>query len=104
MTNVARAGGNADDAPVGAFPDDATGGFIKFQEENNLYNIYDEGNFMTGKAYSLIETPLSDVKVGAHVNNAATSRSRRAGGLADSPADQRALKNGYNYKGVVLKK
>ncbi|MBX3241948.1 MAG: hypothetical protein KIT80_13250 [Chitinophagaceae bacterium] len=104
MTNVTRAGGNAGDAPVGAFPDDGTGGFIKFQGENNLYNIYDAGNFMTGKAYSLIGTPLSDVKAGAHANNALTSRNRRAGGLADSPADQRALQNGYNYKGVVLKK
>jgi len=103
MAAVSKAGGNSNQG-VGVFPDDLTGGFIKFQDDNSLYNVYDAGNFMTGKAYSMIGVAESDVKLGAHVNNAVTSRDRRSGGLKDSKADQQALHNGYNYKGVIWKK
>jgi RHS repeat-associated protein len=102
MYNVASEGGNSNYSP-GPFPDDGTNGFIKFQGDNSLYNIYDAGNFMTGKAFSLIGMPIGESTLGAHVNNALTSRNRIEGGLWDSKSDQRALNNGAAYKGVIWK-
>jgi len=105
MAAVSKNGGNANQVPGEvdpAFPPDGTGGFIKFESDNTLYNIYDAGNFMTGKAYSLLNVPLDLVKDGANMNNIITSRDRdRSGGLLDSKADQDALTKGYNYKGVI---
>ena len=100
MAAVSKDGGNSNQG-VGIFPPDGTGGFIKFQNDNNLYNVYDAGNFLTGKAFGMVDVTESAVKKGAHINNAVTSR---GGGLSDSKADQQALSNGYNYKGVVWKK
>jgi len=103
MANVARDGGNANRA-AGVFPEDGTNGFIKFQNDNTLYNEYDAGNFMTGKAYSMVGVSEDAVKLGAHANNAVSGRDRRSGGLKDSNADQQALHNGYNYPGVIWRK
>ena len=105
MANVSQQGGNANQG-VGVFPPDGTGGFIKFENENTLYNVYDAGNFMTGKAYSLIGVDEGTVKTGAHINNAVSTATRtdRSGGILDSKADQRAIHNGYNYKGVIWAK
>ncbi len=99
MAAVSRIGGNSNPG-VGVYPDDGTGGFIKFQNDNTLYNVYDAGNFLTGKAYSLIGVAEGDVKLGAHANNAVTSRERRGGGLKDSDADQQAIHYGYIYNGI----
>lgn len=103
ITSVAKEGGNSNvgNAVQGTYADDGTLGFIKFENTNTLYNVYDAGNFMTGKAYSLIGMAESDLKLGAHVNNIVTSRDRRNGGLKDSNADQQALHNGYNYPGII---
>ncbi len=101
MAAASRSGGNANQGS-GVFPADGTGGFIKFQNENTLYNTYDAGNFMTGKAYNMLDVPLNMVKAGAHAQNVVSRRS--INGIADSDADQRALKNGYNYKGVIWKR
>lgn len=53
----------------GATSPDRTGGFIKFEETNFLYNVYDAGNFKTGKAFQLIGTPLDILKNGANTSS-----------------------------------
>ena len=103
MAASSKAAGNSNQGD-GVFPPDGTGGFIKFEGDNSLYNVYDAVNFMTGKAYSMIGVDEGDVKLGAHLNNAVTSRNRISGGLKDSDADQQALHNGYNYQGVIWRR
>jgi len=104
MSQVTVDGGNANlDPTEAAFPDDGTGGFIKFQDSNKLYNVYDAGNFATGLAYSLIDVPEITVKIGAHANNVVSGRGRDKS-LLDSKADQQAIHDGHNYKGVIWKK
>ena len=92
------------DLHVGVFPDDGTGMFIKFENSNTIYNVYDAGNFMTGKGYNLLGSAEEDAKLGAHANNMVSDRRRRGDSLLDSDADQRALSAGFNYSGVIIKK
>jgi hypothetical protein len=94
MAAVSKEGGNANPGP-GVFPPDGTGGFIKFEESNTLLNIYDAGNFMTGKAFGMAGFTLGEIKAGAHIN----SFLARDG--SDTKADQRAIESGYKYTGVV---
>ncbi|WP_128330293.1 hypothetical protein [Apibacter sp. HY039] len=47
LAGITRKGGNYPKAQ-GTFPKDGFGGFIKFQNSNTLYSVYDAGNFMTG--------------------------------------------------------
>ena len=82
----------------GATPADGVGGFIKFEGSNTLYNIYDAGNFMTGKAFQMIGAPLDVLKNGANLSSKITLNG------PDSAADQRAITNGYNYNKVIWKK
>jgi RHS repeat-associated protein len=101
MAATSKQGGNVNQGkPIGGgdFPPDGTGGFIKFDGENTLYNIYDAGNFLTGKAFSLIGIPLSQVKAGAHINSVVTFEG------TDTASDQNAISNGYKYGGVQWKK
>lgn len=100
MAHVSRAGGNSNQG-VGIFPDDGTGMFIKFENSNTIYNVYDAGNFMTGKGYSLLGSAEEDAKLGAHANNLVSDR---GDSLLDSDAVQRALSAGFNYSGVIIKK
>lgn len=93
MSLVSNNGGNAGQG-TGAFPADGTGGFIKFENSNTLYNVYDAGNFMTGKALNLLGVPTSLILTGGDIN----SRMTRNG--PDTAADQNALYNGANYSGV----
>ena len=106
MSTEAENGGNAnlDENNHSGFPADQTGGFVKFQDSNKLYNVYDAGNFMTGKAFGMIGVSEEEVKQGAHANNFFARRERTGGGFLDSAADQRALSDGHNYKGVIWKK
>ncbi|OPB95787.1 hypothetical protein BAS10_09080 [Elizabethkingia meningoseptica] len=78
----------------GATPPDGAGGF----GTNTLYNVYDAGNFKTGKAFQLIGAPLDVLKNGANVSSKATLNG------PDSKADQQAITNGYNYNRVKWKK
>jgi RHS repeat-associated protein len=104
MNAVVKEGGNANlDETSGLFPRDGTGGFIKFQSDNTLYNVYDAGNFMTAKGFNLIRVAKDELKFGAHLNNIILGRNRGKR-LLDSEADQRALDNGYDYGGVSWKK
>jgi RHS repeat-associated protein len=99
MSTVGEKGGNANQDPFnGGFPADQTGGFIKFQDDNTLYNIYDAGNFLTGKAFSMIGLSEGRILAGADLNSRITFNG------ADTTADQQALKNGINYGGVIWKK
>lgn len=88
-------------APIqggGSRPDDGVGGFVRFEGTNTLYNVYDAGNFMTGKAFQLIGAPLDVLLNGANISSKATLEGK------DTPGDQRAVTNGYNYNGVKWKK
>ncbi|WP_407478963.1 RHS repeat domain-containing protein, partial [Elizabethkingia anophelis] len=82
----------------GATPPDGAGGFIKFEGNNTLYNVYDAGNFKTGKAFQLIGAPLDVLKSGANTSSILTGKGK------DSAADQQAMTNGYNYNRVQWKK
>ena len=82
----------------GATPPDGTGGFVKFEGTTTLYNVYDAGNFMTGKAFQMIGAPLDVLKNGANTSSVLTGKGK------DSQADQRAITNGYNYNRVGWKK
>lgn len=77
-------------------PEDSKGGFIKYEGSNMLYNLYDAGNFLTGKSFQMLGGPLRELQKGAHVNNWLTH-----GFTKDSPADQRAISNGWNFTGVL---
>ncbi|WP_159439397.1 DUF6443 domain-containing protein [Tenacibaculum agarivorans] len=70
---------------------DGRGGFFKFGNSNTLYNLYDAGNFVTGKAFNALGMSLKRVLEGANIN------SRITGFGPDTPADQRALTNGYKF-------
>jgi hypothetical protein len=96
MSGVAYRGGN--NPAGGTFPPDGYGGFIKFESSNTLYNIYDAGNFLTGKAFNLLDISLNKTLDGANFNSRVTLNG------PDSAADQRAITNGYNYKGIKWKK
>ncbi|QQQ30447.1 RHS repeat-associated core domain-containing protein [Chryseobacterium indoltheticum] len=82
----------------GATPTDGAGGFVKFEGSNTLYNVYDAGNFMTGKAFQLIGAPLDVLKNGANTSSVLTGKGK------ESQADRNAVTNGFNYKGVQWKK
>jgi RHS repeat-associated protein len=71
-----------------------TGGFIKFESGNTLYNIHDAGNFLTGFAFEAVGYSWTELKIGAYANQP----------LSESQADQRALKTGYDYTKVFGKK
>jgi RHS repeat-associated protein len=101
MAQVSNEGGNSNQG-VGKFPPDGTGMFIKFESSNSIYNVYDAGNFMTGKGYNLLGAAEGDAKLGAHTNNILTDPRRRGSSILDSDADQRALSAGFNYKGIRL--
>ena len=99
MGDVVRNGGNY--PPLsggGATPTDGMGGFILFEGSQTLYNVYDAGNFMTGKAFQMVGYPLNTLKTGANISSILTGNGR------DTEADQRAIANGYNYNRVIWKK
>ncbi|AKK73672.1 hypothetical protein OK18_14630 [Chryseobacterium gallinarum] len=99
MGAVVQEGGNYPPSQGGgATPPDGTGGFIRFEGTNTLYNVYDAGNFMTGKAFQMIGAPLDVLKNGANTSSILTGKGK------DSQADQRAITNGYNYNKVGWKK
>ena len=83
----------------GATPEDGAGGFIRFEGTNTLYNNYDAGNFMTGKAFQLIGVKQEALLKGANLSSQYISRQG-----PDTAADQKAVSDGHNYKGVVWKK
>ncbi|AZA52351.1 RHS repeat-associated core domain-containing protein [Chryseobacterium sp. G0201] len=83
----------------GATPPDGAGGFIRFESTNTLYNIYDAGNFMTGKAFQMIGIKQESLLKGADLSSRYISRQG-----PDTATDQRAVTNGYNYNRVGWKK
>ncbi len=65
------------------------GVFFRFGNTNNIYNLYDGGNYMWGAAMRVSGFKLWELRVGSNVNE------MRKGSM-DSKADQRAIKNGFN--------
>ena len=76
--------------------------------ENVAYNIGDIGNYMWGRGMAELGFELGDAQIAAHVHNAMFGRARftdvydfgkgtsEGYSFLDSPADQRAIRNGYN--------
>jgi hypothetical protein len=58
----------------------------------------------TGNAFGLIGVSLDDAQFGAHANNVIGRRWLSELPKLDSDADQQALTNGWNYKGIILKR
>ncbi|MBK8626936.1 MAG: hypothetical protein IPN86_15625 [Saprospiraceae bacterium] len=63
------------------------------------YNANDFGNYLTGQSLRQLGYLSDQVTTAAHINNILNGSSdygsRKAGGWLDSPADQRAILNGY---------
>ncbi|MBK6828715.1 MAG: hypothetical protein IPG86_18525 [Chitinophagaceae bacterium] len=100
MTSVTKDGGNVNIGPPiqGNFAKDGTQGFVKFENTKDLYNVYDAGNFMTGKAFSMIGLSEERIFGGANTNSIITFKG------PDTKADQRALSNGIRYPWVKWSK
>lgn len=79
-------------------PQDGSGGFIRFEGTNTLYNTYDGGNFVTGKAFQMVGVPLELLLDGANMSSRFISRDG-----PDTAADRRAVTNSYNYNKVGWK-
>ena len=69
-----------------SYTDDS--GFFRFGNTNNIYNLYDGGNYMWGRAMRMSGFSYGEIRFGSQVNEAFT----------DTNADQRAIKNGFNSK------
>ncbi len=64
------------------------------------YNNPYYGNFLWGQGGKQLGFSYNTLKTAAHLNNAFNSRSDNPGKpyrVLDSPGDQRAIRNGYNY-------
>lgn len=66
------------------YNDDA--GFFRLGNSNNIYNLYDAGNYMWGRAMGMSGFSYWEVKNGSQLNE----------WYFDSKTDQDAIKNGYN--------
>ena len=71
------------------------GGFYLFgntsENSKRIYNLYDAGNFLTGKAYQTAGFTWPELKIGSEGNEYSRFN------LGDTQADQDALWNGFNY-------
>ncbi|SUJ02348.1 Uncharacterised protein [Sphingobacterium spiritivorum] len=79
-----------------------------YVREGTAYNVGDIGNYMWGRGMAELGIDLGVARLGAHYNNLMNGRSQKTSaydfgpgtygtiGLLDSPADQRAISNGYN--------
>ena len=65
-------------------------GYFRFGNSNKIYNLYDAGNYMWGAAMRASGFSYGEVKFGSNMNEIF-----RGG---DSPADQRAIKAGFNFR------
>ncbi|PKV52452.1 RHS repeat-associated protein [Aquimarina sp. MAR_2010_214] len=61
-------------------------GFFRLGNTNNIYNLYDAGNYMWGKAMGMSGFSYGEVRIGSQANET----------FRDSKADQRAIKKGFN--------
>ncbi|WP_282079950.1 DUF6443 domain-containing protein [Aquimarina algiphila] len=60
--------------------------FFRFGNTNNIYNLYDAGNYMWGRAMGMSGFSYSEIRFGSQANEL----------FRDSAADQKAIKNGVN--------
>ena len=71
------------------------------------YNNPDYGNFLWGQGGKRLGFSYRTLQVASHVNNAvngASDNPDKPYKILDSPGDQRAIKNGYNYSPSTKKK
>lgn len=66
--------------------------YFRFGKHNTIYNIYDAGQFMWGRALGHSSFSLSSGLKGSNINENIFS------GQDDSPADTKAITNGYNFQ------
>ncbi|WP_234859508.1 hypothetical protein [Aquimarina aquimarini] len=59
--------------------------FFKFGDTNNIYNLYDAGNYMWGRAMGMSGFSYSEIRFGSRANEF----------FLDAEADQRAIKKGF---------
>ncbi len=62
-------------------------GYFRFGNSNTIYNLYDAGNYMWGRAMRLSGFSYFEVWLGSNINEIYN--------LGDSAPDQRAIKNGF---------
>jgi len=63
--------------------------FFRFGNTNNIYNLYDAGNYMWGRAMGMSGFSYWELVLGSQINELRK-------GSFDSKVDQRAIKNGFN--------
>lgn len=61
--------------------------FFRFGDSKSIYNLYDAGNFMWGNWMGMNGFNYGSIKFGSQTNELGK----------DSPEDQRAIKNGFNF-------
>jgi len=66
--------------------------YFRFGQHNTIYNVYDAGQFMWGRALAHSNFSLSSGLTGSNINERITS------GEDDSPEDINAITNGYNFQ------
>jgi RHS repeat-associated protein len=69
--------------------------FFRFGNTNEIYNLYDAGNYMWGSWMRLNDYQSWEIRMGSQANEL-----RKFG--TDSDADQRALGNGFNHFNFLL--
>ena len=69
--------------------------YFIFGESNVMYNLFDAGNYMWGSWMHLNGFERKTVKFGSNLNEL------MRGNMGDTEADQRAIFNGFNFKGYT---
>lgn len=87
-------GGNLDFVNTSFVQNGANALFLPSDGKNIGYNNFDFGNYLWGQSMQRLNIPLGVSKFGAHIDNIIHHWPLRL----DSPADQRAIINGYNYQ------
>jgi hypothetical protein len=64
-----------------------TSAYFRFGTQSTMYNWFDAGNFMWGNWMKFSQFSYQEARIGSQANER----------FDDSPADQRAIKNGFNY-------
>jgi RHS repeat-associated protein len=71
--------------------------------EGKIYNNYDAGNYTWGLSMSLLGYTETEARIGAHVHNIIAGNNGKPSLKLDSPADIRAIHNGFNRLNGKLK-
>ena len=80
------------------------GSFYRIAGQSTVYNLADMGNFFWGAWMRTRNYSKFDIKLGSNINNIFSRDDRSNINFSDSPADQQAIINGWNYMDKILKK